>query len=111
MLHDSSGQLAALLDNLLTWSRAQRGIIEFNPVEFNVQDIVKNTIFLLQVQSAKKNMVINYDEVGNHTIVADINMFTTVLRNLISNAIKFTPDGGNVFIRSKREKQFILSLQ
>ncbi|HAW09152.1 MAG TPA: hypothetical protein DCW42_08330 [Bacteroidetes bacterium] len=100
-INKSANGVYELLENLLTWSRSQRGKIEFNPQNFYLTYIANNVLSLLKPVAQKKEIQIisNIDE--NLSVFGDINMINTVLRNLVSNAIKFTPIGGNITINSE----------
>lgn len=97
-LKDSAKQLFALLENLLLWSRAQTGRIETNPEIFDISELIKQNINLLKLQAENKNIEILNVSLEKIEVFADPNMITTVLRNLISNAIKFTPNGGKIYL-------------
>lgn len=100
-IHDSSQHIYRLLDNLLTWSRSQRGLIECQPTEFSLYEVV-NTILNLNSQTAKhKNITFWHNISENYKLKTDREMIATVLRNLINNAIKFTLDNGKVEIELK----------
>jgi len=88
-----------LLENLLEWSRSQTGKIDFEPAWHPTIELVENAYQLLSSQAITKNITLDLD-FGNDAdeIYCDINMMHTILRNLITNAIKFTPQGGNVKI-------------
>jgi PAS domain S-box-containing protein len=90
-----------LLENLLLWSRSQKGTIDFSPTWVNLYLITTDTVELLMQAADNKNISIEYKIPENTSIFADENMLQTILRNLISNAIKFTNQGGHVFIESK----------
>lgn len=100
MLEKSTGTLYNLLENLLTWSRSQRGKISFTPELYNLNYIVDNCI-TNNMQSAS-NKSINIKTEFNHQseIQIDANMISTVIRNLISNAVKFTPNHGEIKIKT-----------
>jgi len=87
-----------LLENLLSWSRSQMGAIVLKPVPFKVYDIVKDNVDLLASSASQKMITVieNVDE--NLYALADINTTKVVIRNLISNAIKFTPKNGAITI-------------
>ena len=87
-----------LLENLLEWSRSQTGRIECNPIVFDTETLVNENVLLLQTQAEKKNISLKSNIKKKSTIYADVNMLRTVIRNLISNALKFTPQGGNVIL-------------
>jgi len=107
MLKHSSENIHSLLENLLEWSRTQRGTLDFNPVRFNLRDIVENTISLHRINADTKSIHINNDVSPDTFLIADPNLMTTVIRNLISNAIKFTPEKGIITIESFAEPESI----
>lgn len=96
-----------LLQNLLQWSRSQTGRIEFNPVKLNLSDLIKENFNLLNATATNKQIELISEVPDNLFINADEEMIKTILRNLISNAIKFTPKGGKVKICSRIQNNFI----
>ncbi|MEA2041022.1 MAG: HAMP domain-containing sensor histidine kinase [Bacteroidota bacterium] len=109
---DSSANRAfKLLENLLTWSLSQSGKINYLPEKLHLKIQVFETIFDLQEVANKKNIKILDTVSENEMIFADKNMITTVLRNLISNAIKFTNKNGEIKISAEQdEKDIIISV-
>ena len=97
-IHNLSLNSFRLLENLLDWSRLQTGKFEFKPEKFNVRLELSPTISLLMQTASNKGIVI--ENAIDETLVlnADINMIQTVIRNLVSNAIKFTKPEGNILI-------------
>lgn len=96
-----------LLEELLEWSRSQTKRLEFNPKKIDIFNIVKKIIFL-QKENANHKKVELINKVSKNTfIMADEHMIDTVIRNLISNAIKFTPNNGMVKIFSETFDNFI----
>lgn len=96
---DNAGkQTYKLLENLLYWARSQTGKLDFNPKEFDLNEIVLDTISLFNESAKAKNIKIEFHERPYCIVYADEEMIKTVLRNLISNAIKFTKDNGIVKI-------------
>jgi len=95
-----------LLDNLLTWARAQRGTIAFEPDVINIKVLVTENINLSKsFADSKRITLINL--INDDTwVFADENMINTVIRNLLSNAIKFTFPGGRVVINSIVKENF-----
>jgi len=90
------------LENILIWARAQQGKIPFDPQILSFTDNCKDAIEVLNPIAKAKNITIDYST-GNHTnVFADIDMIKTVLRNLVSNAIKFTNNGGTISITAKQ---------
>jgi two-component system sensor histidine kinase/response regulator len=95
-MHESTEQVYELLDNLLDWSRSQRGVIQFLPLEFTLFSVANNCCNLLQLSATKKQIEIINDIHPNQVAFADPSLIHTVLRNLVTNAIKFTYSGGKV---------------
>lgn len=98
-IYKSSMHANDLLDNLLTWSKMQTKSIRFNPEPFNVYAKMIESIELLEAASTRKNIKIEVSAADKSMVYADQNMFSTVFRNLVANAIKFTPDNGNIDIQ------------
>jgi len=111
-MYKSSNKLYELLENLLTWSRSQRGTIQFNPEETNLKLITNNCVELLK-ESANNKSIKLQDEVSEELVVnCDVNMITTVVRNLITNAIKFTPENGEITVfAEKTENEVIVAVR
>jgi signal transduction histidine kinase len=91
------------LENLLQWSRSQTDTISFQPEEFIVNDIIQSNIVLTRNLVEEKNLKIEYNLQKEIKVYADKNMIKTVVRNLITNAIKFTEEGG-IFIEVAENK-------
>ena len=89
-----------LLENLLLWSQSQRGLIEFNPKKANLYKVIHNTVSPLKQLANNKEISIHLKIDTSMTIQADENMLSAILRNLVSNAIKFTPKNGTISINS-----------
>lgn len=96
----SSDSVYDLLENLLTWSRQQRNLIATNLENCNLNMIVQNTSMLLKPMAMNKNIELTSEIDGDGMIFADANQITTVLRNLVSNAVKFTPANGSIKIKA-----------
>jgi len=98
MIHSSAVRTFRLLENLLEWAASQRGNITFNPAKMNLSDLIKEEIHVLNDMAVEKNIELKDTSQDDIIVYADINMLKTVLRNLISNAIKFTHRNGKVEI-------------
>lgn len=110
-LDKSIKNLFALLENLLEWSRSQTGNIEFKPEVFDVAAILDENINLLRPQAQGKNITLISENISEHLALAHKPSINTVVRNLISNAIKFTPEGGRITMALKRNnKEVIVSI-
>ncbi len=105
-IYDGIKKTYKLLDNLLIWSRSQKGNIDYHPENMNLYLTTYDTIELLNQSAVSKSVKINNQIPENIYIGVDKDMFLTIIRNLLSNAIKFTPKGGDIFIMAQRIKQF-----
>ena len=107
----SSHRAFDLLINLLEWARAQTGKLVFTPEIFNLKDLIDENITLLNSNANQKAITINEYVPDEIMTFADKQMISTVLRNLISNAIKFTHKGGEIKISVKKsEKEILISV-
>jgi signal transduction histidine kinase len=97
-----------LLSNLLMWSRSQSGTISFNPETQNLSEVIRETLTLLEGSAQKKNITLLEGIEKELYCAFDENMIKTVIRNLVSNAIKFTTESGKITIRSERKDKDIL---
>jgi ligand-binding sensor domain-containing protein/signal transduction histidine kinase len=105
-ISNSSKYAYNLLENLLTWARMQTNLIQCNPQIFKVNEKINESLELLEGASAKKNLTIEVLSKGEISIYADVNMFSTVFRNLVANAIKFTHENGNILVEIKKKEGF-----
>jgi PAS domain S-box-containing protein len=101
IINQSATSLSALLDNLLLWSQAQRKKISIDPGEISFREITEKCFSLLQPEANKKNIHLINKLTNVHVGYADDQMMTTVVRNLLANAIKFTPQGGRIVVDGK----------
>ncbi|MCF6270491.1 MAG: PAS domain-containing sensor histidine kinase [Melioribacteraceae bacterium] len=105
MLHNSSKNLYAFLENLLSWARVQRGEIDFEPEEHQLYDIVAEVTYLFNPK-AKQSGIKLINKIGNDKVVyCDQNMVKTILRNFVSNALNFTKEFGQVVIDAKVDNE------
>ena len=99
-IHQSAENTYKLLENLLLWSRSQIGLIEFNPKEENLFSISIETIELLHPNAKSKSISINNEIPEDLLVKTDKELYVTILRNLLTNAVKFSPKGGNIIIKA-----------
>jgi signal transduction histidine kinase len=108
LIESSANNLSTLLDNLLKWSRLQMNKIEFQPERVDLQKLAEDVLQNLNVHSVQKSIeIINTIEVGAEAMV-DQNMIATVIRNLVSNALKFTNKGGVIDISSVQKNDYVI---
>ncbi len=97
-IHKSAKNIQNLLENLLQWSRMQTGGIKYNPSNINLSDVVEEIVDLYQVNAARKKITLINELDNEYPVKADKFMLNTVLRNLVSNSIKFTRKYGTISI-------------
>ncbi len=102
LMKDSAEKTKNLLKNLLEWSYTQTGKISFDPEEIVLQKIVQEVLDLLQVAADQKGIELNAEIPGDSKIFADKYMLSAILRNLISNAIKYTYSGGRIKLSAEK---------
>jgi len=100
IIYSTAKQTLKLLENLLDWAGMQRGGFHFEPKKTVVNNLIEDEISGLRYYADQKNISLIFDPGEEIIIPADEKMLSTVLRNLISNAIKFTPRQGRINIRS-----------
>lgn len=92
-----------LLDNLLAWARTQLGRTSFNPEKFYIESLIEETILQTNAQALSKEITISFTKDQPNIVFADINMTRVVLRNLISNAIKYSNKDSEIKICTRTE--------
>lgn len=97
-LNKSAKSVFGLLENLLSWSRLQTGRMEYNPEYISPVDVVNKTINLFEGPARQKKIRLTSQIFCVNKIYADRNMIETVLRNLVSNALKFTRESGEITV-------------
>jgi PAS domain S-box-containing protein len=108
MLNNSSKKLYAFLENLLSWARVQRGVTEFEPAENNLYEIAVEVIYLFNQKAEQNGINLTHNISSNTSVFCDSNMTKTILRNLVSNALNFTNNGGSVVIDSKNNEDEVI---
>jgi len=112
-MKNSATNLSNLLENLLEWSLVHQGLMPFDPKILKLRPIADESISIMQEPAKSKDIeIINYisDDI---MVFVDSNLLQTVIRNLVSNAVKFTPKGGNIKLYSKTtdERNVEISIQ
>ncbi len=107
VLHKSAKTASNLLKDLLIWTQAQSGFIHFEPEKLNLLNICENMKEDLKFYAVNKNITLNCHIPAELNVKADNQVLKTILRNLVSNAIKFTPPKGKINISAEKNKQEI----
>lgn len=96
----------SLMENLLQWAKSQMQSHTVKPQLINISDIIDEVMHLLHLQAEAKRITITKRSEGPVYAWADYDMINLVIRNLVSNAIKFTPQGGHICIGSNEQPSF-----
>lgn len=107
IVRNASEEIFALLENLLDWTRKSSDNISFKPLKLDLQRIVKQTIQLQEKNASMKQISIKNKIPKNTFVFADENMLRTIIRNLTSNAIKFTNTEGTVAFNAGMKDGFV----
>jgi signal transduction histidine kinase len=107
MINTSAVQTFKLLENLLEWANSQRGKLEFLPVPVSLKELLNDELLMAEEMAIGKNLELIFDVDESLTILADKNMTKTILRNLISNAIKFTHKNGKIEIVARKSHKHV----
>ena len=99
----SVGSSYSLLENLLFWARSQQGRLAHKPKKINLSTLIKDTIHLLKGVASQKSIQLKSNLQTEEMVFADRNAVKTILRNLMSNAIKFTEANGLITIDAKKQ--------
>ncbi|MEO9211009.1 MAG: PAS domain-containing sensor histidine kinase [Ginsengibacter sp.] len=106
-INSSAQNTLVLLDNLLNWAQTQTGTINYDPEKINLASIVNETLLISRSTAKIKNIFLDYIQTDTIEVYADINMLKTILRNLISNAIKYTHTNGKITISAVQNQNNI----
>jgi len=105
MIYQSNKNSYKLLENLLDWSQVQTGMIEFNPKKLALNTLIKENVELNKNAALHKNISLSFDSNELIEVEADKNMIDTIVRNLLTNAIKFTDKHGEIKVKMKKYPQ------
>ncbi len=106
-IYNASSLTYKLLENLLEWSRTQSGSITLKPSKIKVKDAVHNQIIFIRNLASIKEITLHNEVDENLIIYADSNMLQTILRNLISNAVKYSEISGTIVINARNIEYFV----
>ena len=100
MVSNSTTRTLILLDNLLAWTVLQNKEKTFSPVKINVHELVGEEIENIKISADQKQIQLSQFIAPDITISGDIQMVRTIVRNLLSNALKYTGAGGLIFVKA-----------
>ena len=106
-LYDTSERTFHLLENLLEWARSQQQSVKTVPRSLGMADLVRETVELFHSTAEQKGIKISIAVPDDLTAYADRNMINTVVRNLVNNAVKFTPRGGSVSVTGSMRHELV----
>jgi signal transduction histidine kinase len=101
LLRHQAQETLTLLETLLDWARSQSGHIVFQPTLLDLNPVVENVLGHLNSSALLKEIVILPPDVNHVKVFADVNLLTTILRNLITNSIKYTKAGGTICVSAR----------
>lgn len=107
VIHEQIRNFHKLLENLLIWVQFQKEGISFNPVELALHNIAEETLEPLKPLADNKLIQLFNNIPREIKVVSDKSMLDTIIRNLVSNAIKFTPKSGKIYISAKIKDQYV----
>jgi signal transduction histidine kinase len=93
LIYQRSNETYELLTNLLEWSLSQTQGIEYQPQKIEIKQLISEKINLLKGQAKEKSIALEFIEGEEIIVFADVNMLNTIIRNIVTNAIKFTKEG------------------
>lgn len=111
MVHQSTVKLFALVENLLQWSRTQMGTSEFKPEKLDLNILTGNVVNLLRLSAQEKDIVIALKMTPDLLSYADANIYSTVLRNIVGNAIKFSRVGSIIHVLGRKRADGMIEIE
>jgi len=96
-----SQQVISLLENMLVWGRGQEDKIKYTPGRHDFADIILTNLSIFKETADKKEISVNFTQIGNSKAFFDKDLMDIIIRNLLSNAVKYTPRGGRISILLK----------
>jgi len=112
MMASSSEVTYNLLDNLLVWGRSQTGKLKATPVRVKLKDLIDESLELINIGLKEKHLKVEVYVSEKHFVEADRDQLYIVIRNLVSNAMKFTPEKGSIYLSSKKvDGEIVISIR
>lgn len=110
LMRRSAGNLYQLLENLLEWSLLHREITKFEPKITQLLPLVADCIEIINDSARQKDIDLTSEISDSLEVLADIHMLMTIIRNLLTNAVKFTPRGGHVHISATETEEHLVTI-
>ncbi len=107
-MHDSSNRALQLMDSLLKWALKEEDAIPYHPKKLDLQRVIFETVESLSPQALAKDIKLESTVAEPMHVWADKNSLMTIFRNLVNNALKFTPENGNVQIAARTEEENVV---
>ncbi|OFY61985.1 MAG: hypothetical protein A2V64_05060 [Bacteroidetes bacterium RBG_13_43_22] len=107
-------RVISLIENMLVWGRGQEDKIKYTPEKLNLADIILTNLSIFKETSDKKEIAVNFTQVGSSIAYCDKDLMDIIIRNLLSNAVKYTPRGGRISIllkdKASEENRILLKI-
>lgn len=107
IMNNTAKQSYTLLENLMHWAKTQSGNITVIPESSSMDNLLSITIPLVSGSALKKNITIESNVDKDNLVYIDNSLTTTILRNLLTNAIKFTHTNGKIIVSTKKKNEFL----
>jgi signal transduction histidine kinase len=106
---DAGKHLLSLINDILDISKIEAGKMELNLAEMNLKEVLNNSVLLLKEKANRHGIKLTTDISENipEKVISDERKIKQILFNLISNALKFTPSGGNVIVSAEKKDSFV----
>ena len=108
IINETAKRTYNLLEEILLWGRANSGQIPVEPTVLNIARVCREVVEIIQADARNKNIEIHCDNLDMMSVTADENILKTVLRNLISNAVKFSYPGGGITVSAEENQSEII---
>ncbi len=107
IIHRTSKRVLDQLNDVIDWAKKQSDGTNFNPEKIKLADGIDQSLELLRPNAAQKEILLENKISGDIYVMADSLMLRSIVQNLVTNAIKYTPAGGSVIINAKPDEQMI----
>jgi len=107
-IHTSINNIHKLLENLLYWAQCQKGELQPEKIQINIEPYLKSSKKAFEAPIKSKNITLDFEIEAELYIDVDSFMFDTIIRNILHNAVKFTPQNGSITLKAKRAVNRVL---